>query len=162
MGCDPRLRQVSFLVRLLLLLLVVCADSAGVPPAEPSALEDPGRKHRSYRARWVSCYDGDTCSFILHLGLGVRLSQTVRFYGIDTPELRGSSRQRGLEVRDFVIGVLSRAMEIELSVPQRRSCDGPLDDCDERGRYGRLLANVFVDGQSLNALLLSTGRATLY
>lgn len=149
-------------LKALVLSLIIVQCSAGAPPVEPSALEDPGRKHRSYRARWLSCYDGDTCDFIIHLGLGVRLSETVRFYGIDTPELRGSTRAAGLAARDFVVGVLGRALKITLSVPQRRSCDGPLDECDERGRYGRLLANVVVDGQSLNALLLRTGRAQVY
>jgi micrococcal nuclease len=110
---------------------------------------------------WLSCYDGDTCDFVIHLGLGVRLSKTVRFYGIDTPEVRGSERAEGLEVRDFVTNVLRHAHHIELQVPQRLDC-GWLEDCDEHGKYGRLLANVIVDSQSLSALLLATGRAELY
>lgn len=148
------MRWFSFLV------CCFCAGSAGPQPAEPSAVES-NRRHRTYVAEWLSCYDGDTCDFVVHLGLSVRLRQTVRFYGIDTPELRGSTRTAGLEARDFVISVLQRTHEVELRVPQKRRC-GRLNECDERGRYGRLLANVVADGQSVNALLLRTGRAQVY
>lgn len=146
----------------ILLFLSACAGSAGSSlPVEPSVLETPPRDHRFYYASWLSCYDGDTCDFIVHLGLSVRLRQRVRFYGIDTPELRGPSRERGIEVRDFVIDVLEAAHKIVLAVPQRRNC-GKLEECDERGRYGRLLANVMVDDRSLNNLLINNGMAELY
>lgn len=124
-------------------------------------MESPSRVHRVYQAEWVSCYDGDTCDFVVHLGLAVRLRQTVRFYGIDTPELRGSEREAGIEARDFIVRILQHSHQVELHVPQKRTCE-PLAECDERGRYGRLLANVFADGQSLSALLLATGRADVY
>ena len=135
--------------------------SAGTKPAEPSVLESPPRHHRGYRASWISCYDGDTCDFTLYLGLGIGIRQTVRFYGIDTPELRGSTREAGMAARDFVINILQSCGEIVLMVPQRKTCVFP-DDCDERGRYGRLLANVMVDGQSLSTTLLQAGHAVLY
>lgn len=144
----------------LLLLLALC--SGGPPPAEPSVLESPSRNIRHYRARFLSCYDGDTCDFTVRLGLGVSMQQTVRFYGIDTPEMRGSRRQAAIEARDFVVRTLQRSHQIVLEVPQRRTCHWDDDDCDERGRYGRLLVNVIADGQSLNALLLRTGRADVY
>jgi micrococcal nuclease len=137
------------------LALTFCAGAA---PVAPSTTPHP---HRTYRAGFLSCYDGDTCDFSVHLGLDIVVQQTVRFYGIDTPELRGASRAVGLEVRDFVVRLLQRAHRIELQVPQKRSC-GWLESCDERGRYGRLLANVLADGQSVNALLLRTGRAAVY
>ena len=144
----------------LLLLLAACGGGKPARP-EPSALE-MDRPHRTYRASFVSCYDGDTCDFLVRLGLNVTLRQTVRFYGIDTPEMRGSTRTAAKEARDFVISVLSRAHRIELQVPQKRTCGWADDGCDERGRYGRLLANVLADGQSVNALLLGSGRARIY
>jgi len=144
----------------ILLLTALCGN--GQPaPAEPSVLE-AARARRHYRARFVSCYDGDTCDFVVRLGLGVSLQQTVRFYGIDTPEMRGTERKTAMEVRDFVVQTLQKSHEIVLEVPQRRTCHPDDDDCDERGRYGRLLANVIADGQSVNALLLTTGRAKVY
>lgn len=148
------------LVAVLLLLLAACGSGKPIKP-EPSAIE-MDRPHRQYRASFISCYDGDTCDFLVRLGLNVTLRQTVRFYGIDTPEMRGSARVAATEARDFVISVLSRAHRIELQVPQKRTCGWTDDGCDERGRYGRLLANVVADGQSVNGLLLRTGRASIY
>lgn len=148
-----------------LLLAVVCAACATLsPPAaeQPEMLRNPPGSYRSYRATFESCYDGDTCDFTVHLGLSVRTRQTVRLYGIDTPELRGDERNAGMKVRNFVVRILQSSHQIELLVPQRRNCGWADDDCDERGKYGRLLANVVADGQSLNALLLATRRATLY
>jgi micrococcal nuclease len=141
----------------LVVALTVCQ-----PVPEPSMHEDPPRLHAVYSATFVSCYDGDTCTFNVHLGLSVVLArQTVRLYGIDTPELRGATREAAREARDYVIGVLQTSHQIELHVPQRRNCD-ELGGCDLRGKYGRLLANVVADGQSVNALLLATGRARIY
>lgn len=134
---------------------------AGAAPAEPSVFES-NRPHARYRASFVRCYDGDTCTFHVHLGLGVTVLQNARLYGIDTPEMRGAERQRAIEVRDFVIRALQGAHKIELLVPQKRSCSIEDEACDERGKYGRLLVNVLMDGQSLNALLLTTGRAVVY
>jgi micrococcal nuclease len=144
------------------LLVLLALYGGGPAPVEPSVLESPNRDIRQYRARFVSCYDGDTCDFIVRLGLGIMSHETVRFYGIDTPELRGSERKAGIDVRDYVVGILSRSHQIVLQVPQRRTCRWEDDDCDERGRYGRLLANVIADGQSISALLLRTRRAKVY
>ena len=144
-----------------LLSLAFLLNSAPVPVApEPSALET-NREFRSYQANFVDCYDGDTCDFIVQVGLGISTYQTVRLYGIDAPELHGATRMAAIEVRDFVRRILKTAHEIELQVPQRRACQNR-PDCDERCKYGRLLANLVADGQSVNALLLKTGRARLY
>jgi micrococcal nuclease len=144
------------------MLLLFAQLLAPMPPRPEPSTAEQNRPHRTYRARYVSCYDGDTCDFIVHLGLDVSTRETVRFYGIDTPELRGARRSAAIEVRDFVIRVLRNSHQIELHVPQKRSCGWDEDGCDERGRYGRLLANVVADGQSVNALLLRTGRARVY
>jgi len=147
---------------LLLALLPVCAGApVQVRQVEPSALKS-GRSFRSYPARFISCHDGDTCDFAIHLGLSVSVYQTTRLFGIDTPELRGDSYERAVEVRDFVIRTLQQAQAIELFVPQRRKCRWDDGGCDERGKYGRLLVEIDADGQSVNGLLLRTGRADVY
>lgn len=143
------------------LFTVACSVFILANGPAPEMFRNPPASYRSYRATFESCYDGDTCDFTIHLGLSVQTRQTVRLYGIDTPELTGDERPRGLEVRNYVVNVLRSTHQIELMVPQRRNC-GWTDDCDERGKYGRLLANVVADGQSLNALLLATKRAVLY
>lgn len=115
-------------------------------------------RFQPYQASFQDCYDGDTCDFKVSLGLSVYTLQRVRFYGVNAPELRGEEREAGLEVKSFVTRILQMAHTVVLMVPQKRGCR-PDYNCDRRGKYGRLLAEVIVDGQSLNRLLLQTGRA---
>lgn len=99
---------------------------------------------------WV--YDGDTIRCDIYLGYGVTLrSQKIRLLGIDTPELRGDERERGLEVRDFLRARLS---EVDGYCVIRGSGD--------KGKYGRWLGTLVVDGVDMNQLLLDKGFAKPY
>lgn len=56
-----------------------------------------------YAAHVTEVYDGDTFTVNLDLGLGMwRLGQKVRMWKVNTPELSGVDRERGMQVRDFV------------------------------------------------------------
>ena len=60
-----------------------------------------------YNAIVTKVYDGDTITVDIDLGLGVWLKkQTIRLYGINTPELRGDEREEGLESRAELIELL--------------------------------------------------------
>jgi len=64
--------------------------------------------------------------------------------GVDTPEIRGKcqyEKNLALEARDFVRAKLANAKEIKLTNLQR-------------GKYFRVVANVVVDGVSLERELL--------
>lgn len=104
-----------------------------------------------YSAYVTSVYDGDTITVDLDLGLGVWMrGQKLRLYGINTPELRGSERKEGMIVRDYVRGeILNTFVLIKTHK-------------DKKGKYGRWLAEVFKDGNSLNDELLSLGFAKPY
>jgi len=84
--------------------------------------------------------DGDT----LRLPDGRR----VRLPAVDAPEL---GRPFAAEARDFSAAQLAAAADVRLA-----DADPPRD------RYGRLLADVLVDGASLSEALLAHGLATLY
>ena len=54
-----------------------------------------------YTATVVSVYDGDTITCTVRCGFGVELiKQKIRLYGLNSPEVRGESREQGLVARD--------------------------------------------------------------
>jgi micrococcal nuclease len=89
--------------------------------------------------------DGDT--IVLQGG------ETVRFCGINTPEIGPNEETGGVEAKEFVENLCSPGTEIGLDV----------DDLYPTDRYGRILAVVYlkVDGVwvNLNAELLRGGYA---
>ena len=101
----------------------------------------------------VSVYDGDTFKVDLrgvHPLFGDDVS--VRVNGIDTPEITGESDEveaLAREARDFVKATLAGASRIELRNLQR-------------GKYFRILADVYVDGQLLGDALKKKGLAKDY
>jgi len=76
----------------------------------------------------------------------------VRVLGIDAPEIRGKCEQEKLKARSakqFTVEHLRNAKVIELRNIQR-------------GKYFRLLADVYVDNKSLSDLLIKSGHAREY
>jgi micrococcal nuclease len=49
-----------------------------------------------YKALIISVYDGDTVTALVDLGFFVKKEAKLRLYGIDTPEIRGEEREKGL------------------------------------------------------------------
>ena len=106
-----------------------------------------------YRAFVRKVYDGDTITCDIDLGFNMIMrNQKLRLYGINTPEVRGSSREEGLKVRDIVRSRISNKWII---VKTHR---------DKKGKYGRWLAEIFEPNveESLNNWLLTEGHAVEY
>jgi endonuclease YncB( thermonuclease family) len=101
----------------------------------------------------ISVYDGDTFRVnIDSLPPIVGKNIPIRVNGVDTPEIRGKcqyEKNLALEARDFVRAKLSNAKEIKLTNLQR-------------GKYFRVVANVLVDGVSLEQELLDNELAYEY
>jgi endonuclease YncB( thermonuclease family) len=101
----------------------------------------------------VEVYDGDTFKIDLpsqHPLFGDDIS--VRVLGIDTPELRGTSdevKALAYKAKNRTQELLSDAKTIELKNPQR-------------DKYFRVLAEVWIDGDSLGEKLKSDGLAKEY
>ena len=101
----------------------------------------------------ISVYDGDTFRVdinSLHPIVGKNIP--IRVNGVDTPEIRGKcqyEKNLALEARDFVRAKLGNAEEIKLINLQR-------------GKYFRVVANVVVDGVSLEQELLDNKLAYRY
>jgi len=101
----------------------------------------------------ISVYDGDTFRVDINsLPPIVGKNIPIRVNGVDTPEIRGKcqyEKDLALEARDFVRAKLANAKEIKLTNLQR-------------GKYFRVVANVVVDGVSLERELLDNKLAYEY
>ena len=101
----------------------------------------------------ISVYDGDTFRVdIDSLPPIVGKNIPIRLNGVDTPEIQGKcqyEKDLALKARDFVRVKLANAKEIKLTNLQR-------------GKYFRVVANVLVDGVSLEQELLDNKLAYEY
>ena len=101
----------------------------------------------------ISVYDGDTFRVdIDSLPPIVGKNIPIRLNGVDTPEIRGKcqyEKDLALKARDFVRNKLANAKEIKLTKLQR-------------GKYFRVVADVMVDGVSLEKMLLDNELAYKY
>jgi micrococcal nuclease len=101
----------------------------------------------------VEVYDGDTFKIDLegvHPLFGDNLP--IRVKGIDTPEIRGTSdevKNLAVQARELTKNTLMSAQKIELRNP-------------ERGKYFRIVAEVWVDGKALADMLKEKGLAKDY
>ena len=101
----------------------------------------------------VSVYDGDTFrADIEDWPAIVGENIPIRVRGVDTPEIRGqceAEKMRARKARDFAARLLSKAGRSEL-----RNI--------ERGKYFRLVADVWVDGRNLATALIEAGLGRHY
>lgn len=110
-----------------------------------------------YKAKVTDVYDGDTITVDVDLGFGIIFEgQKIRFYGVNTPEVRGESREEGLKVRDHVRSLILDK-EIKITVIKNH----------KKGKYGRWLGIILYIGEdgvqrSLNNELIWNGHGHEY
>ena len=101
----------------------------------------------------ISVYDGDTFRVdIDSLPPIVGKNIPIRLNGVDTPEIQGKcqyEKDLALKARDCVRNKLANAKEIKLTKLQR-------------GKYFRVVADVMIDGVSLEQELLQNKLAYNY
>jgi len=124
------------------LLLLAVFGCSTLRPAEPMLAASP----QKYFATVLSVHDGDTFTARVDLGLGVSVTERFRLDGLDCPELNTAA---GKFVRDAVRVKMPAGEPVSLLVTKRE-------------KYGRWMAEVFIDGESLNKWLLLTGQAKPY
>jgi len=83
----------------------------------------------SYRADIVRLIDGDTVEADIDLGFSVSIRLKLRLYGIDTPEVRGPEKLRGLESKAALEKLIEQCSPITVQTLK-----------DISGKYGRYLA----------------------
>ena len=104
-------------------------------------------------AEVTSIYDGDTFRAnipdyppIIGQHMGIRIN------GVDTPEMRGKCEQENVlarKAKQYTVTMLRGAKTIELRNIQR-------------GKYFRIVADVYADGQSVGEGLVREGLAVVY
>tara|TARA_Y100001972_G_C7533168_1_gene268644 strand:- start:83 stop:412 length:330 start_codon:yes stop_codon:yes gene_type:complete len=104
-----------------------------------------------YRAYVRKIYDGDTITVDIDLGFDIIVhNQKIRLLRINAPEVRGSQRQEGLKSRDALRTKISNRW-IRIKTQQ-----------DKKGKYGRWLAEVWLEDVCINDWLLTEGYAVEY
>ena len=98
--------------------------------------------------RTKSIYDGDTFIAVVDLGFGVTKQEKFRMAFINTPEL-GS--QEGTDSRDWLRARMDTDKPIIIKTTK-----------DRKGKYGRYLAEIFIDGVSINYEMIELGVAVKY
>ena len=132
-------------------VLLVTTGCAAV--RAPTTLDKPGA--RTIPAAVERVVDGDTAWFTLTDGT----REKVRFIGVDTPESTTQHEPFGKEASAFTASILTAGRSVDLQI-----------DLDERDRYGRLLAYVWLSrpatgdaaearAKMLNAMLVEKGYA---
>lgn len=101
----------------------------------------------------TSVYDGDTFrADIAGYPAIVGYRMAIRINGIDTAEIRShcaSEKEKALKAKQLTASMLKNGTVIELKNIKR-------------GKYFRLLADVYVDGQSIAQKLMAAGLAVEY
>lgn len=108
-----------------------------------------------YEAKIIRVVDGDSIIVDIDLGFNVTLAkQSVRLYGVDTPETRTKNpleKKCGLLVKEYVQSLLK--------VNQIYTMKTHLD---KKGKFGRILADFRIHTVFLSELLITKGYAVKY
>jgi endonuclease YncB( thermonuclease family) len=96
--------------------------------------------------RWL---DGDTCEVLVDLGLTVLVQRHLRVLGIQAPELHGPTHEKGAASKAFAEKIAPPTATAVLSrVGQEK--------------YGRLLAELTVNGWDFAANMIQAGHAVAW
>ncbi len=110
-----------------------------------------------YRAEVVYVVDGDTIDVAVDLGFKHTQEMRLRLAGIDTWELRGEERAKGLVAKEYVLETFANMDPEDYVVIRTKK--------DKQGKYGRYIATVLIMGRddtellNLNDALVEEGHA---
>jgi len=99
--------------------------------------------------------DGDTIDVVLDLGFDILHKSRVRLYGIDTPESRTRNldeKARGKMAGTYLKEAVEKGEKVVIQTKLK----------DSRGKYGRVLGNVVVDGVNINEAMIENFLAVAY
>lgn len=100
-----------------------------------------------YKATVVRVVDGDTLHLDVDQGFDCHILLTVRLAGINTPE---NSTPEGKNVTAYLKELIEGKQVIITTIK------------DKKEKYGRYLADIYLDGVNLNDDLLSKNYAEVY
>ena len=98
----------------------------------------------TYRAVVISVYDGDTLTADIDCGFGIWLNrQHFRLYGINTPEMRGPTKEKAIVARDALRHLVDGR---EITIRAHK---------DVKEKFGRFLAEIYVNGADGNEIYVN-------
>jgi len=119
---------------------------------ESQTIETPkwSFKDREYNAKVVGVYDGDTIRVVFKFN-GDYYKFSIRLMGIDTPELR-TKNENEKKCGYYVKGILEDKI---LNKIIKLECVG-------EDKYGRILANIYLEKENINKYLIDNKYAYPY
>ena len=113
-------------------------------------------KKHGYSCKLVRVVDGDTADAMIDLGFKTWVKARIRFMGVDAWESRTRNleeKKKGLAAKAYVKDLLENSDEGKFALKSYGV-----------GKYGRVLADLFVKGHesSVNQLLIENGHAYEY
>lgn len=110
----------------------------------------------SYRvSKVIKIIDGDTIDVMLDLGFDIMYKSRVRLFGIDTPESRTRDvieKEYGMMSKKYLTNKLKSAKKISIKTYKG----------EETGKFGRILGEIFCDGENINKKMCDQGHAVAY
>ena len=108
-----------------------------------------------YACKVERVVDGDTIDVVLDLGFDVLYKSRVRLYGIDTPESRTRNldeKARGKLAKSFLEDAINNGKKVVIQTKLK----------DSRGKFGRVLGDIVVDGININQSMVDNFHAAAY
>lgn len=108
-----------------------------------------------YACKVERVVDGDTIDVVLDLGFDILYKSRVRLYGIDTPESRTRNldeKARGKMAAAFLEDAINNGKQVVIQTKLK----------DSRGKFGRVLGDVVVDGININQSMIDNYHAAAY
>ena len=107
-----------------------------------------------YKCEVIKVVDGDTVDVNIDVGFSIFHKARVRMYGMDTPESRTrdlDEKARGLISKQFILDKVANAKEIVIKTQK-----------DGKGKFGRVLGKIFIDGENINQSMIDQSLAVEY
>lgn len=109
-------------------------------------------KYRYENVEVLSIYDADTLTVKVNVGFYISYETALRLARINAWEVRGEERSKGELARDYLQGLVNSAQhkgdKIEIETFR-----------DEREKFGRYLAELWIGNENINDLLVKKGHA---
>jgi|TARA_R110001583_G_scaffold19544_3_gene76392 micrococcal nuclease len=108
-----------------------------------------------YDCQVTRVVDGDTVKAIICVGFDILYKSTIRLYAIDTPESRTRNldeKARGNLAKYFLKDSIDNGKKVVIKTHLK----------DSRGKFGRVLGTIWVDGVNINQALVENYLAVSY
>jgi micrococcal nuclease len=107
-----------------------------------------------YSCRINRVIDGDSVDVCIDLGFDISFTSSVRLYGVDTPESRTrdpEEKKCGLLAKKFLEEAVKNGKNIIIRTQK-----------DEKGKFGRVLGSLVIDGININHKMIEENLAVAY